>query len=294
MITKFSQIDELIFNNLYTEDSEIKLERIPADECQDIGEDVSFYYSYDEFLNQFNIENIRTRFEIMLNTTWNEYYLQDCMILFNKAFHKQNTELSQKKYCISFIKHVTNANNEFSIMLKEGQDNSFLNNTLNDFQKIAIQEVLVANISIVNWVRKEYKAFIEPQLKFDNFNTIIGRDLDYIERLYEGLRDYDFFEDSISFDDFINALKQDAGTKHKIRLKVKVASEFYFLINYLVGKSNNLPKMKFYAAIADRIDVVNIKLTAKGICNGISALENNPSRQIDNKSEMIILIKNLS
>ncbi|MCT3630970.1 hypothetical protein HZQ35_12730 [Elizabethkingia anophelis] len=294
MITKFSQIDELIFNNLYIEDSEIKLERIPADEYQDIGEDVSFYYSYDEFLNQFNIENIRTRFEIMLNTTWNEYYLQDCMILFNKAFHKQNTELSQKKYCINFIKHVTNANNEFSIMLKEGQDNSFLNNTLNDFQKIAIQEVLVANISIVNWVRKEYKAFIEPQLKFDNFNTIIGRDLDYIERLYEGLRDYDFFEDSISFDDFINALKQDAGAKHKIRLKVKVASEFYFLINYLVGKSNNLPKMKFYAAIADRIDVVNIKLTAKGICNGISALENNPSRQIDNKSEMIILIKNLS
>ncbi|MCT3959770.1 hypothetical protein HZQ27_11640 [Elizabethkingia anophelis] len=294
MITKFSQIDELIFNNLYTEDSEIKLERIPADESQDVGEDVSFYYSYDEFLNQFNIESIRTRFEIMLNVTWNEYYLQDCMILFNKAFHKLNTELSQKKYCINFIKHVTNANNEFSIMLKEGQDNSFLNNTLNDFQKIAIQEVLVANISIVNWVRKEYKAFIEPQLKFDNFNTIIGRDLDYIEKLYEGLRDYDFFEDSISFGDFINALKQDAGAKHKIRLKVKVAPEFYFLINYLVGKSNNLPKMKFYAAIADRIDVVNIKLTAKGICNGISALENNPSRQIDNKSEMIILIKNLS
>ncbi|AQW97459.1 hypothetical protein M2T70_13030 [Elizabethkingia anophelis] len=292
MIIKFSQIDELIFNNLYTEDSEIKLERIPAGESQDIGEDVSFYYSYDEFLNQFNIENIRTRFEIMLNATWNEYYLQDCMIAFNKVFHKQNTELSQKMYCINFIKQVNNANNEFSIMLKEGQDNSFLNNTLNDFQKIAIQEVLVANISIVNWVRKEYKAFIEPQLKFYNFNTIIGRDLDYIERLYEGLKDYDFFEESINFDDFMNVLKQDASKQHKIRLKVKVAPEFYFLVKHLMEKSN-IPKMKFYEAIVDRVDVVNIRLSGKGISTGISALTNDPSRQINSKSEMIILINNL-
>lgn len=291
MIKKFSQIDELIFSNLYTEGSEIKLERISTNEYQDIEETI--YYTYDQFLRQLNIKNIRTRFEIMLNTTWNERYLQDCMILFDKTFHKQNTELSQKMYCTNFIKHITTANHDFHIMLETGNDNSFLKNTLNDFQKIAIQEVIAANLSVVKWVETEYEAFIKPQLKFDNFNTIIGRDLDYIKKLYDGLRDYDFFEESINFDDFMNILKQDASKQHKIKLKVKVAPEFYFLVKHLMEKSN-VPKMKFYEAIVDRIDIVNIKLSGKGISTGISALTNVPSRQIHNNSEMIILIKNLT
>lgn len=293
MIKRFSQIDELIFNNLYTEDSEIKLERMSADEDQSIGEEVPFYYTYEEFLSQRNIENVRTRFEIMLNTTWNEYYLQDCMRHFDKGFHSQNTELSQKMYCINFIENVTTANDEFRIMLKDGHDNSFLKNTLNDFQKIAIREVVDANTSIVKWVRDEYEDFIKPQLKFDNFNTIIGRDLDYINKLYEGLRDYDFFEEGISFDDFIDFLKIDNGTKSKIKLKVNNAPEFYYLVKHLMERSN-IPKMKFYEAIVDRIVVVDIKLSIRGISNGISALTNDPSRQIHNNSEMKILINNLT
>lgn len=292
MITRFNQIDELIFNHLHTEDSEIKLEIMLTDEDQSIGEEVPFYYTYEEFLSQRNIENICIRFEIMLNTTWNEYYLQDCMRHFDKGFHSQNTELSQKMYCINFIENVTAANDEFRIMLKDGHDNSFLNNTLNDFQKIAIREVVAANTSIVKWVRDEYEYFIKPQIKFDNFNTIIGRDLDYIKRLYEGLRDYDFFEESISFDDFIGILKVDNDAKSKIKLKINKGPEFYYLVKHLMEKSN-LPKMKFYEAVVDRIDFINVKLTAKGISNGISALIKEPSRQLDNKSEMKILIDNL-
>jgi hypothetical protein len=290
MITRFNQIDELIFNNLHTEDSEIKLEIMLTDEDQSIGEEVPFYYTYEEFLSQRNIENIRIRFEIMLNTTWNEYYLQDCMRHFDKGFHSQNTELSQKMYCINFIENVTATNDDFRIVLKDGHDNSFLNNTLNDFQKIAIREVVAANTSIVKWVRDEYEYFIKPQIKFDNFNTIIGRDLDYIKRLYEGLRDYDFFEENISFDDFIDILTIDNDAKSKIKLKVNKGPEFYYLVKHLLEKSN-LPKMKFYDAIVDRIDVVGIKLN---ISNGISSLKNEPSRQIDNKSEMIIVVNNLT
>ncbi|MDV3659232.1 hypothetical protein CMU70_02030 [Elizabethkingia anophelis] len=293
MIKRFSQIDELIFNNLYTEDSEIKLERMSVDEDQDIGEDVPFYYTYDEFLSQHNIENIRIRFEIMLNTTWNQCYSQDCMSFFNKAFHGQNTELSQKMYCINFIKNVIRANDEFRIMLKDGRDNSFLKSTLNDFQKMAIQEVIAANTSIVKWVETEFGSFVKTQLEFDNFNTIIGRDLDYINKLYEGLRDYDFFEEGISFNDFIDFLKIDNGTKSKIKLKVNNAPEFYYLVKHLMERSN-IPKMKFYEAIVDRIVVVDIKLSIRGISNGISALTNDPSRQIHNNSEMKILINNLT
>ena len=293
MIKRFSQIDELIFNNLYTEDSEIKLERMSTDEDQSIGEEVPFYYTYEEFLSQRNIENIRTRFEIMLNTTWNEYYLQDCMRHFDKGFHSQNTELSQKMYCINFIENVTTAKDEFRIMLKDGHDNSFLKNTLNDFQKIAIREVVAANNSIVKWVRDEYEAYIEPQLKFDNFNTIIGRDLDYIKRLYEGLWDYDFFEENISFEGFIDILKINNDAKNKIKLKVNNAPEFYYLVKYLREKSN-IPRMEFYQAVVDRIAVVDVKLTAKYISNGISALKKEPSRQLDDRSEMNILMNNLT
>lgn len=293
MIIKFSQIDELIFNNLYTEDSEIKLEIMSTDEDQSIDEDVLFYYTYDEFLSQPNIENIRTRFEIMLNTTWNEYYLQNCMRHFNKGFHSQNTELSQKMYCINFIENVTAANDEFRIMLKDGHDNSFLKNTLNDFQKITIREVVAANTFIVKWVRDEYECFIKPQLKFDNFNTIIGRDLDYIKRLYEGLRDYDFFEENLSFDDFIDILNIDNDAKNKIKLKVNNAPEFYYLVKHLKERSN-IPRMEFYQAVVDRIAVVDVKLTAKYISNGISALKKEPSRQLDDRSEMKILIDNLT
>ncbi|WP_419495150.1 hypothetical protein [Chryseobacterium bernardetii] len=299
-IDTIEKVSNFIISKINFQDNEVELNKkyyllIDDEFIEGDSENYDFEaINYETFLTQPDINFIIQKYEALLISEI-EYYQQDFITTVANNFRDCNTELSQKMYYENTILSLKNCIVRFTEKLTGDDD---FNIPLNKIQGITINIINDAHSGIIRMLNDEYGKYINPVVKIDNFKTIFGLNLPFVEKLYNEFKSYDLFNKNISQNDFFEILNIDYAGETKIELKLNSLPDFYYLVRFF--KDNFSSKhMLFYKQISNRFLVStteknNISFNSKKISDGISNLNKDvASRVVKKGSEIIAFLHSL-